>query len=177
VRLPVISAIRNPATNMVRRKPATLLVWRRRLPWLPWLVTCYGTAGRTLQKSCCFGGFEDLVTWQRPRPFARDLRKSHKKAGFSVVLENNPSWVFNQLSFCTLYTVYALLFTLLIYCFAVKSRFALWCTLCGFLSCYSFPPIMCGSPRGLSIRGSCDSFSTRVRTSLLLSSLYSFSPL
>ena len=55
-----------------------------------WGVGC-GTAGRTLQKSCCFGGFEVQVTWQRPRPFARDLRKSHKKAGFSVVLENNPS--------------------------------------------------------------------------------------
>jgi hypothetical protein len=54
-----------------------------------------GMAGRTLQKSCCFGGFEVLVTWQRPRPFVRNLRKSHKKAGFSIVLENNPSLVFN----------------------------------------------------------------------------------
>jgi hypothetical protein len=69
-------------------------------------------AGRTLQKSCYFGGFEVLVTWQRPRPFARDLRESHKKAGFSVVLENNPSLIFNQLSFCTLHTVYALLLCL-----------------------------------------------------------------
>jgi hypothetical protein len=32
---------------------------------------------------------------------------------------------------------------LLICCFAVKSRFALWYTLCGFLSCRSFPPTLC----------------------------------
>ena len=43
-------------------------------------------------------------------PFARDLRESHKKAGFSVVLDKNPFFIFNQLIFCTLHTVYALLF-------------------------------------------------------------------
>jgi hypothetical protein len=64
-----------------------------------------------------------LVTWQRPRPFARDLRESHKKAGFSVALENNPSLIFNQLSFCTLHTVYALLFTLLILLFCCQVTF------------------------------------------------------
>jgi hypothetical protein len=64
-----------------------------------------------------------LVTWQRPRPFARDLREPHKKAGFSVVLDNNPSSIFNQLSFCTLHTVYALLFTLLILLFCCQVTF------------------------------------------------------
>jgi hypothetical protein len=64
-----------------------------------------------------------LVTWQRPRPFARDLRESHKKAGFSVVLDNNPSSIFNQLSLCTLHTVYALLFTLLILLFCCQVTF------------------------------------------------------
>jgi hypothetical protein len=82
---------------------------------------CCGTAGRTLQKSCCFGGFEVLVTWQRPQPFARDLLKSHKKAGFSVVLENNPSLVF--ISIELLHTIYCLCFTVyafdLLFCYQV----------------------------------------------------------
>ena len=48
-------------------------------------------AGRIRRKLYYFGGFEIQVIWQRLRPFARDLQKSHKKAGFSVDLENNPS--------------------------------------------------------------------------------------
>jgi hypothetical protein len=51
----------------------------------------YSTASRTLSKSLCFNSFNVLVIWQRLGPFARDLRESHKKASFSIVLENNPS--------------------------------------------------------------------------------------
>jgi hypothetical protein len=47
----------------------------------------------------------------------------NKKAGFSIVLDKNPSSIFNQLSFCTLHTVYALLFTLLILLFCCQVTF------------------------------------------------------
>ena len=46
-------------------------------------------AGRTRRKLYYFSGFEIQVTWQRPRPFARDLWKLYKKASFSIDLENN----------------------------------------------------------------------------------------
>ena len=55
--------------------------------------------------------------------FARDLLESHKKAGFSVVLENNPSFIFNQLSFCKLQTVHALLLMPLFLLFCCQVTF------------------------------------------------------
>jgi hypothetical protein len=100
---------------------STLLLCASHLPCLA--IAYCGTASRTLSKSLCFDSFEVLVTWQRLGPFARDLRESHKKAGFSVVLDKNPFFIFNQLSFCTLHTIYALLFMPLFLLFCCQVTF------------------------------------------------------